>query len=128
MMKRPQPALGTIVRTVAFGLVPHDGVVVAHDKDGIAILASISPRKGYTEKRLPDFLGHLKISSLEVPALEGWVVAQRARSQAGKPYHLVMWNCQHFASYAAGRAPSSPAVMAIGGAFMIGFGLALARG
>jgi hypothetical protein len=119
----PQPVLGAIVKTVAFGLIPHNGIVVGHDDNGVAIIASISPLKGYTEKRLPEFLGRLKISRLEIPTLAGWVAARRARFLARKPYHLLNWNCQHFASFAAGRQPSSPAVVAIGGAFMLGFGL-----
>ena len=128
-VKRRQPALGYIIKIVAFGLVPHNGIVVGHDDDGVAIIASISPLKGYTEKRLPNFLGSLKIKRLEVPTLAGWVAARRARFLKRKPYHLLNWNCQHFASFASGRQPSSPAVVAIGSAFMIGLGLsALARG
>src|ERR1700744_4105283 len=123
MRLNPQPALGTIIKVVAFGLVPHNGIVVGYDDDGVAIIASISPLKGYTEKRLPKFLGRLKIKRLELPALAGWVAARRARFLARKRYHLINWNCQLFASFAAGRKPSSPAVMAIGGAFVIGLGL-----
>ncbi len=107
-------APGTVV-SVNVGPIKHFGIVSDKQWDGMPYIISNSLRAGQvaeepanifangnTIRKVDDYPG--KMNPYEVIA--------RARSQLGKTYKLISWNCEHFIRWVHGQKVESPQLQA----------------
>lgn len=100
---------GTLV-SVMVGPFKHYGIVSGRAIGGMPHVISNSRRKGaVAEEPVSVFSGgksikvHGRLGELSPSA-----VVSRARSQLGKTYNLLRWNCEHFVRWAYGIKVESP--------------------
>lgn len=120
---------GTIV-SVSEGVIEHFGVVTVVPMWGEPLVISSSGKVGrVVEQPLSEFAGGQEVRAYGYPGqLSVFEVVSRARSQVGREYSVLTWNCEHFVRWVHGLKPESPQLLraALIGASLLGIYL-LAR-
>jgi len=126
---QPQPVLvpGSLLKAKkSVGLpLDHSGIFAGSQKGGTPIVLH-SRQRGVVWTTFEEFSLGREVQIVDVPAtLEHQrVVLQRAWSQIGHPFDLLIANCEHFASWAFYGEAESPQLKKYVGAAILG-GLAL---
>lgn len=110
--------------TVDCGWFRHVGNVSGFSIDGQPLVISASKRRGIVvEESLDEFSGGRPVRN---DGFHGHVprhaVVARLRAMIGQPWHLLR-NCEHVASVAEGRTPTSPQLVGWGVAGLLLFAL-----
>lgn len=101
---------GMLVRALSSGLWPHHlGILAGSGPDGTLLIIH-SRERGVEFTSLEDFaLGRpIEVVATPYSAEHQRAVLERACSQIGRPFSLVLANCEHFANWAFYGVPRSP--------------------
>lgn len=110
-------------------LYRHVGIVSGRLADGRIAVISASKRRGVVvEEAIDEFAGGRTVRNDGLRSeLRREVVVERARAAIGQPWRLFA-NCEHLASSAEGKVPSSPQLagwtvgLVVGGLLLLGSG------
>jgi len=88
----------------------HVGIVSDRCVDGEQLVLSCSGAQNkVVEESMSKFSQGFPIRRKDIlHTLNTEEILNRARSQLGRSYDFLSWNCEHFVSYALGHAPTSP--------------------
>ena len=111
----------TRISSPVFPIYRHYGVVTEH-----GLVMSCSARAGRAAEETVDVFSGGRAWRVEPRPtdLPWWVVLQRARQLAGRPYHLTDWNCECFVNACYGlpaRSQQAEMTMAAAGLGLLAF-------
>lgn len=108
------PGPGTVVSVPTHFFYAHKGIVSDLYIGGKPTVISNSGRHGGVYEEPWDvFTNGREWKNEGYPGpLPSWQVLHRARFSQHRPYHVLVWNCEHFVKACHGIAPESPQVAA----------------
>ncbi len=117
---------GSMLKAKSRGLWPdHFGIFEGASPDGTLIVLH-STEEGVVRTSLEEFALERGVEVVKVPCTfqHQRAILDRASSQIGRPYNVLLANCEHFANWAFSGVPASPQLRACTvGTGLVGAGL-----